>query len=101
MYLGGLAAALLVLAGTLAIGALEDHSKRPEPTGLTAVTDLPSTPEPAEPVVTEAPESKVASTLDEPRDKAGPSQRRAARRKRAAPKKSAPEGSSTILDPWK
>ncbi|MGB5194895.1 MAG: hypothetical protein WBN70_18060, partial [Polyangiales bacterium] len=64
-------------------------------------TDLASAPEPAEPAVAEAPESKVASTLDERGDKAEPSRRRSARRKRAAPKKSTPEGSSTILDPWK
>jgi len=101
MVLGGLAVALILLAGTLAITALEDQTVNATPTGLTARTELPSTPEPAEPDAAEATESAVATPLEESAEEPEPPQRRAVRRKRTAHRRSVPEGSSPILDPWK
>ena len=102
-YLGGLAAALLLLAGTLAVTALEHRPTRQEPTGLAATADPPPGPaaaEPTEPPGVPTPESVLASTPDAPVGKAEPARPKPVRRRQAARHKAAPRSSSTILDPW-
>jgi serine/threonine protein kinase len=100
MYLGGLAVALLLLAGSLAITALEQRPQSEKPTGLSAAPDAPDAA--AAPVEAEAPapKSDIASTSNEPSREAEPPRRKSARRKQAARGKPASRSSSTILDPW-
>lgn len=100
-YLGGLAAALLLLAGTLAINALEGRSKAPEPTELAAGADVHERPTAVNSVkAEEQSETSDASTATEAKAATPPPQRKPARRGQTARTKSPPRGTSTILDPW-
>jgi serine/threonine protein kinase len=110
MYIGGLAAALLALAGTLAITALRDRDERPASIGLAASAAEPEQPEqpepakPPEPVEPSTEESAASSsevTPDQPVESAQPARRKPAKRKHVTRGTPAPRGSSTILDPWK
>jgi serine/threonine-protein kinase len=101
LYLGGLAAALLLLAGTLAATALEDRSKGSEPTGLTAASEVPEIPTAVEPAEPERTEPEIASTSSQTDKDAAPPRRKPARRRQAAHNQPAPQDTSTILDPWK
>ena len=95
LYLGGLAAALLLLAGSLAITAFKDRSQAPEPASLTAAAEVPEDPAEAE-----VPEREVSSTVRDAEAASAPPRRKPARRKQTARSKPPPRGTSTILDPW-
>jgi serine/threonine-protein kinase len=96
-YLGGLAATLLLLAGTLAINVFGNPSPAPQPSGLTAILGTPERPSVAEPSQAEPTDPDLA-TRAEP--SAEPTRHKAPRRKQAARTKPSPRGTSTILDPW-
>jgi serine/threonine-protein kinase len=97
MYLGGLAAALLALAGTLALDAVQRGRSAETP-----ATSLP-TAEHVEPVPSqrEKPEPALPTSNGDvaPETRAQP--RKRARRKPPSQREPAPVGTPTILDPWK
>lgn len=104
VYLGGLAAALLALAGTLAVTALDERRASGEPSGPPAMAGAPDSTEvvdAAEETAHEVAEAPASVAPTDRSDEAEPARHKPARRKPAARSKSARRTDPAILDPWK
>lgn len=102
VYLGGLAAALLALAGTLAWRASHEAERSAVSAGLGSPPHLGRAFEPDAPANQPEPTgaSTTAATVESPAPEATPSRRKGAPRKSETRAEPSARGEYVILDPW-